>query len=67
MNKQPKMKNEFLRFLTLLVLVAASMTPMFILASEINDDEYWKSAAGMTIAAGGAAVIGIYRVWKGRD
>jgi len=49
-----------------LVLVAA-LTPLFILAKEIDGDEFVKAGSGVFLAATTTVVIGAYKLWKASE
>lgn len=56
------------RLIELVVIMAAVITatliPMFILASEVDGDEFVKAGAGILVGSV-AAVLTTYRLWKG--
>ena len=61
------MKTELYRLIELLIIVAASISPLFILASKVSSDEFWKGSASISIAAVAGAVAGVYRMWKAKQ
>lgn len=46
----------------LAMALCAALVPLFVLASEIDSDEFWKGGGGITAAA---SVVVVYRIWKG--
>lgn len=50
-----------LRYLELLIVISAMLVPQFLLASEVDGDEYAKSTIGVALAA---AILGAYKAWK---
>ena len=52
------------RHVELLIVLVAALTPQFLLASEINGDEFAKSTSGAVLAG---IILGIYRVWRGGE
>jgi len=52
------------RYVELLVVIAAVLTPQFIMAAEVDGDEVAKATAGVALAA---VILGAYRVWKGNQ
>lgn len=55
---------ELLRLLELIVIVGASISPLFIMASKIDDDEFWKAGASVGIAVTAGVVAASYRLWR---
>jgi hypothetical protein len=51
----------------LIVVIAAALVPIFILANEVSGDEFVKAAAGVLMGGTVAAVVAIYKVWKGGE
>jgi len=49
------------RFVELALLFAAVLTPQFLLASEVDGDEFAKATAGVTL---GSVVVMAYSAWK---
>lgn len=46
------------------IVVMAALAPLFVLASEIDGDEFAKAASGAVMAAATASVVAVYRTWK---
>lgn len=56
-----------MKLFELLIVIAASLAPLFLLAHEINGDEYAKAASGAVLASASASCVAMYRLWKGRQ
>ena len=50
----------------LLILMAAILTPQFILANELDGDEFTKAASGVVLAALVGGVIAGYKAWQSK-
>lgn len=53
------------RVVELAVVMVAVLTPMFLLASEVDGDEFSKAGSGLFLGAVVAGVTTIYKIWKG--
>lgn len=53
-----------LRLCELLLICAACLAPMFILASEVDGDEFVKAGSGAMSAAVIAGLGAAYKVWS---
>lgn len=52
------------RFAELVLLFAAVLAPQFLLASEVDGDEFAKATVGVTM---GGIVVGAYATWRKRN
>lgn len=48
------------------VVLLAVLTPLFLLANEVDGDEFAKAGSGVFLAAVVSGVAAVYRVWKGK-
>lgn len=51
------------RLCELLLLFLAVLSPQFLLASEVDGDEFAKATAGIAL---GGVVVAAYKTWKGQ-
>lgn len=61
MKKIPNMETNVVE---LIVLMVACLTPMLVLAHELDGDEFVKASSGITLATMVAAIMGGYKLWK---
>lgn len=52
------------RHIELLIVFLAVLAPQFLLASEVDGDEYGKATSGVAMAG---VVIAAYRSWQGKQ
>lgn len=52
--------------LELLIIMCAATVPMFIMAHELDGDEFVKSLSGVAFAGTMAALMAFYKIWKGK-
>lgn len=51
------------KYVELIIVLVAALSPMFLLASKLSDgDEFIKAGIG---AGAATAVLSIYKIWKG--
>lgn len=50
------------RLTELVILLAAVLAPQFLLAAEVDGDEFAKATAGVALAG---VVVAAYKVWRG--
>lgn len=51
----------------LVIVVVACQIPLFVLAAEIDSDEWAKSGTGTVLGIAVGAGIAMYKVWKGKS
>lgn len=51
-----------MKIIELIVVVIAVLIPQFILANEVDGDEFAKATSGIALAA---VIVGAYKIWKG--
>jgi len=64
-NQKAQMKEETPRLVELAIVLTAALAPLFLLASEVDGDEFTKAGSGIFLAATTAAIFTAYRLWKG--
>lgn len=52
--------------LELFILLSFVTVPMFILAHELDGDEFLKGISGVAFAGCMAALMAFYKIWKGK-
>ena len=52
---------KFKSLIELVILMVAVLAPQFLLASEVDGDEFAKATSGIAL---GGVVVGAYKVWK---
>lgn len=50
--------------LELIIVCLAILVPQFILANEVDGDEFAKSMSGVALAT---VILGAYKAWKGKN
>lgn len=59
-------KSQAKNVLPLIVLMACVLAPMFILASEVDGDEFIKASSGLALAAMVGAVMAAFKLWRSK-
>ena len=52
--------------LELLILMCAATVPMFILAHELDGDEFLKAISGIGFASAMAGIFAAFKLWKAK-
>lgn len=55
------------KLIELALVVGGCLAPIFVLANKIDGDEFAKAFAGAGTAACVAAVVAVYRTWRGKQ
>ena len=53
-----------MKLVELVIVIGAMLVPQFILASEIDGDEFAKATSGIVLAG---VIVGAYKIWKGSE
>ena len=53
-----------MKLVELVIVIGAMLVPQFILASEIDGDEFAKATSGIVLAG---VIAGAYKIWKGKE
>jgi len=53
-----------MKLVELVIVIAAVLIPQFILAAEIDGDEFAKATSGIVLAG---VIVGAYKIWKGSE
>lgn len=64
MPKIPKTPEVRGNVLELFVLMGCMMAPIFILANEVDGDEFLKATSGIVLAALWGGILTAYKLWK---
>jgi L-lactate permease len=52
-----------MKLVELIVVIVAVLIPQFVLAAEVDGDEFAKATSGIILAG---VIVGAYKVWKGQ-
>jgi len=46
------------------IVMGCCLAPMFVLANEVNEDEYAKAFSGIVATLTFTSLVAVYKVWK---